>query len=108
MTRGLSYRVRKTPHHSIPTANDPSVVSSMNQMDGIHKLLSLQPLHNAQTSKRYAVEQVKLYFWRESAPIQVCEKQTLGYTQHQLREDIDFLCMPNLLQSCAGNQGQRY
>lgn len=88
---------QKTPHHLIPAANDPSVISSMNQMDDIHKILSLQPLHNAQTFEKYSAAQVKLYFWRESAPIQLCEKQTLGYTQHQLGGDIDFLCMPNLL-----------
>lgn len=41
-------------HHSIPTANYPSVISSMSQMHGIHKLLSLQPLHNAQAFEKYA------------------------------------------------------
>lgn len=70
-------------------------------MDGVHKLLSLQPLHNAQTFEKYTAAQAELYFWRESGPIQLCEKQTLGYTQHQLGEDIDFLCMCNLLQSFA-------
>lgn len=50
---------------------------------------------------RNAAPKAKLYFWRESAPIQLCEKQTLGYIQHQLGEDTDFLCICNLLQSSA-------
>lgn len=34
-----------------------------------------------------------------STLIKPCEKQTLGYTQHQLRDVFEFLCMLNLLQS---------
>lgn len=60
MTRELSYNAGKNPTIQSPLKIMPLfVILSMNQTDGIHELLSMQPFHNAQTFQKYAAPQAK-------------------------------------------------